>query len=120
MLTVLQRATTDTGFDTGFFRPPKGYTRPTRALDRGPLRVYGLRYDETLFVAGPAVLKLVRQINDDPAVAKAYHLVERFRVALDKRLQSQGCVLGPDGHPVPPRDDQGRCYLPDSLLHSIR
>ena len=120
VLTALKRATTDTGFDTSLFRPPKGYTHPTRALERGPLRVYGLRYDKTLFVAGPAALKLVAQIQDDKDVANEYFLAERARIALRDRLKSLGCPLDGAGDPIPPGDELGRCYLPPAVLHPFR
>lgn len=117
ILTVLKRGTHDTGFDTSFFQPIRGYTLPTRALGRGPIRVYGLRYDKSLFVAGPAALKLVKAIRDDKEVARLYHIAERARVALKKRLKLLPDVrYDADDNPIPPRDELGRCFLPDAVL----
>ena len=118
---ILEKAYQETGFDTSLFRPPKGYTHPTRALQCGPVRLYGLRYDRTLFVAGGAAAKYVRGIKQDKEVADDYFLAERARIALDKRLKAlPGISLDADGKPVLPRDELGRCYLPDAVLHSFR
>lgn len=120
-LRILEKAYKETGFDTSLFRPPKGYTHPTRALECGPIRLYGLRFHKTLFVAGSAAAKYVPSIQDDKDVADDYYLAERARVALDKRLRAlPNTSLDADDNPVLPRDDLGRCLLPDAVLHPFR
>ena len=118
---ILEKAYQETGFDTALFRPEKNYTHPTRALECGPVRLYGLRFDRTLFVAGGAAAKHVGAIQHDKDVANDYFLVERARVALHQRLKAlPGTTTDADGNPVPPRDKLGRCYLPDAVLHPFR
>ena len=117
LFNTLKASTQTEGFDIRNFRT-ENYTSPSRALHRGPIRVYGLRYDPTLFVAGGAALKMVAAIHHDKDVAREFYPVERARVALDQRLRSRpGLARDADGTPVLPKDEMGRSYLPDAVLH---
>lgn len=91
------------------FRPLDTYKHPVAALEMGPYRLYGLRFDDELFVAGAGAAKFVRAIRDDPEAEAAYDDVRHAARRLQNRLKRRGL-----NHP--PRDDRGLLYLPDDLL----
>lgn len=105
---VLEEAVAESGFRPEFFRPFDNYRFPTCALEAGPLRLFGLRFDTDIFVAGDGAPKFVRRDQDDPALDRALKDVEyvarRLRVLMDRR-----------GHRHPPRDARGLLHLPEDL-----
>lgn len=98
------------GFRPEFFRPFDNYRFPQCALQAGPYRLFGMRFDTELFVAAGGGIKFVRRDQDDPTLDAALKDLKEAARRLRKRMRGRGM-----DHP--PRDEHGLLHLPDSLIN---
>lgn len=113
LVEALDLAITETGFRAEWFRPFDTYPFPTAALQSGPLRLFGLRFDAELFVAGSGGPKFVRTDNEDSVLSAALGDMRAVARRLRERMRRRGL-----DHP--PRDARGLLHLPDDLLDFSR
>ena len=106
---TLTLAVNETGFRPELFRPFDTYKYPVSALYAGNYRLFGLRFNRDLFVAGNGGIKLVRRIQDDPDLHTAFQEISSVARSLMKRMKQVG-------YNHPPRAPNGLLHLPDSLI----
>lgn len=105
----LVKTSVEDGFRPEFFRPFDNYRYPSVALQAGPYRLFGMRFDSEIFVAGGGGIKFVRRDRDDPVLDAALKDLNEAARRLRKRMRGRGL-----DHP--PRDENGLLHLPDTLI----
>lgn len=106
---TLSLAVNETGFRPELFRSFDTYKYPVSALFAGNYRLYGLRFDRDLFVAGNGGIKHTRRIQDDPDLHTAFQEISLVARSLMKRMKQLG-------YNHPPYAPNGLLHLPDSLI----
>ncbi len=109
LLQLLDISTSEAGFRPEFFRPFDKYRFPTCALQAGPYRLFGMRFDTDLFIAGSGGIKLSRRVQDDPVLDTALKDLTIAAQWLRNRMKRRGM-----DHP--PRDERGLLHLPIGLI----